>query len=205
MSEALQKVDSGATGEVPTELVASARRAVARQAKELGAAALELEQLALLPEPEFEEALVLPPEEVAKRYTATNGKAITERREQMVKMLSLQMDIKDICWIMRANHRTVQAVAAQEGQKIGIISRELEGVLKAEAMADLMVARTKRGEASYKDLHIGAGIKLQHAAAMQLISAGTTEEAAVEVEADDPRRLAFLEKLKQLEAGKEKG
>ena len=181
---------------VPSAELTEARQAVAQQAKALQSAVLELAQLSLLPEVEFEEALLLEPDEVKKRYTGTNGKGIIERREMVVKMLARQMTATDICDILKMNPRTVAAIAAQEGQKIAAFSGELANALVSSAMADIAAAQTKRDTASYKDQHIAAGIKLTHAAAMKLIGAGGGEEAVNVVEAENP---ALLQARKWLE------
>lgn len=72
-------------------------------------------------------------------------------------------------------------------------------VLASSAMTDLALAETKKHGASYKDLHIGAGIKLTHHQNLKMIAAGGGEEVgAIELEQEDPKRTAFIERLKAM-------
>lgn len=177
--------------------VRAAKDSLARSAKAAAAAATELQQLALIDDVAFEPEVVLPAEEIAKRYTGTNGKNITERRLQVVKMLALQIPVVNICDILRMNHRTVAAIAAQEGQKIAVFSNEHAEVLARSAMADFALADAKREEAGPKDLAIIGGIKMTHAANLKLVGAGGgADAAAIEVKEEDPDVIAmrkFLE------------
>jgi len=187
---------------VPSAALQQARREVKETAQAAAQAAAQLEQLAMFTEPAFEEAMCLTPEEVKKRYTAKNAQQIEWRREACIKLLARQCATEDICDILKMNHRTVAAIAAQEGQKIAAFSNEQSEVLAADAMTDIAVARTKREGASFKDLHIAAGIKLTHAVALKMVAAGGGDEAeATEVEAQNP---ALESARKFLEARKPK-
>lgn len=186
--------------QIPRAEIQAARKELATQAKNVAAAAVELEQLALIEEVPFEEAMVLPPEEVKKRYTAENARQIEWRREACIKLLARQVAAEDICDILKMNRRTVGAIASQEGQKISTFSNQFADSLASSAMSDLALAHTKRDGASYKDLSIGAGIKLTHAVNMKMVGAGGAEDAAaIEMEQDNPAlQLArkFLEQRK---------
>lgn len=128
-------------------------------------------QLPLLSEAPFEEALLLSGDEVAKRYTAEHGKQIAWRRKACVELLGMSVPTTDIARILSMNPRTIAAIAAQEGQKIAVFSELHSQVLASSAMGDIALAQTKRDKASYKDLHIAAGIKLTHATALKMIGA----------------------------------
>jgi hypothetical protein len=176
-----------ATPGIPRAEIQAARKGLAAQAKIVQQAAVELEQLALIEEVPFEEAMVLPPEEVKKRYTAENARQIEWRREACIKLLARQVAAEDICDILKMNHRTVGAIASQEGQKIATFSNQFADSLASSAMSDLALAHTKRDSASYKDLSIGAGIKLTHAVNMKMVGAGGAEDVgALELEAENP-------------------
>lgn len=206
MSSSLIPSESDPQG-VPVGQINEARAEVAKHAKDLKAAAEQLEQLALITEQPFEEAVTLPVAEIRKRYTGKNGENIEERRLQVVKMLALSISTRDICDILRMNHRTVAAIAAQEGQRIAGFSEEFATTLAASAAADIALAETKKHEASYKDLHVGAGIKLTHAAAFKMIGAAAGDEtAAIQLEEENEKLAAarkFLEgrKAKGIEGG----
>jgi hypothetical protein len=179
--------------------VDGARKEVAQRAKDLVSAAQELQQLALIDEIPFEPDVALPPEEIQKRYTGTNGKRAAERREQVVKLLGLQLSARDICDVLRMSHHTVEAIAAQEAHRVAVLGGNVADALMASAMADFAVAETKRAQASPKDLTIMGGIKMTHATNLRMAGAALGDAAeAVELEAEDPRRLAFVERLKQL-------
>jgi hypothetical protein len=195
MSEALPNnspIEPAAIQAARKELTVAVRDVVAR--------AQDLEQLALLDEVPFEEAMVLPVEEVRKRYTAENSRQIEWRREACVKLLARQCPAIDIADILKMNPRTIAAVAAQEGQKIAAFSHALADTLAGSAMSDLALADTKKHGASYKDLHIGAGIKLTHAVAMKMVGATGEDPGVIELEAENPalqsaRRFLELRKV----------
>jgi hypothetical protein len=171
---------------VPVAAISAARKELTTQVKSVVAAAQELEQLALYDEVPFEEAFCLSPEEVAKRYTAENARQIEWRRKACVELLARQCPSEDIAHILSMNHRTVAAIAAQEGQKIATTANGIADVLANSAMADIALADTKKHGATYKDLHIGAGIKLTHHTNLKLVGASGGDAAAVEVEVENP-------------------
>lgn len=172
-------------------------QSLAKSAKAVAKAALNLETASLFEERAFEEAFCLGPEEVAKRYTAENARQIEWRRRACVKLLARQCPTQDIEDILAMNRRTVSAIAAQEGQAIAVFSQHYSDTLAASAMSDLAFAQTKRDEAGYKDLHIGAGIKLTHATALKMISAGGEDrETALQLEEENPALVKAREWLK---------
>lgn len=186
----------------PDGMLSEAGAALAARARELAQSAQEIEQLALFKEPPFEQALLLSPEEVAKQYTAENARQIQWRRHAAVQLLARDVGLADIAQILSMNHRTVAAIAAMEGRRVAAFTEAHAEALAADAMADLAVARTKRLSAGFKDLHIAAGIKLTHATALKVMSAGASDPnaGAVDVETLDPARQKFLDRVKQLQA-----
>lgn len=177
--------NNGPDANVPPAALAGAREDVVRQAKALARSAAALEQMALIEDVPFEEAFCLSPDEVRKRYTAENARQIEWRRDAAIKLLARQCPAADICDILRMNHRTVAAIAAQEGQKIGAFSEQYYQTLAGSAMSDLALAETMKYNASFKDLHYAANVKMTHAAAFKMIGAGSAEETAIELETEN--------------------
>jgi hypothetical protein len=210
MSEQLTVVDGGgeprrALPTVPVAELAVAQDGVKRAARELVSAATELGQLALLEEVPFEADVAQPEDEIRKRYTGTNGARCLERRAAVVKMLSYHINVSVICDVLRMSHHTVEAIAAQETQAIAVFSEMHAGLLAADAMADIAVARTKRDTASFKDLHIAAGIKLTHAQSLKLAGAGAVDDGnVIQLEEENPKLEAarrFLQNRASAECG----
>ena len=186
---------------MPAAEIQAARRELKETAKAAQQAAVELEQLALLTEEPFEEAFCLSPEEVKKRYTAENARQIEWRRHACIELLGRQCPAEDICAILKMNHRTVAAIAAQEGQKIGTVSHQIADALTQSAMSLVALADTKKHTASFKDLQVGAGIQLTHAMAFKLGGAAGDDTTTVELEQEN-EKLAQARKF--LEAKKPK-
>ncbi len=181
---------------VPVMEVLEARKAVGSAAVELQSAVAELVQLSLIDEVPFDEALLLPEPEQRKRYTAAQANNNIMRQQACLYMLARQCPAQDIAAILKMNLRTVAALAAQHGRVLAGFTEAYAQELLASAGADIALAETKRSEASYKDLHIGAGIKLTHAGALKAASGGELGAETIEIEAEDPKVLAaraFLE------------
>lgn len=201
LSQTPERDSAGHRPAIPSAELQAARKELSQQVKATVAAAQELEQLALIDEIPFEEAMCLAPEEVQKRYTAENARQIEWRREACIKLLARQMPAIDIADVLKMNPRTVGAIAAQEGQKIATFSNQFADSLASSAMSDLALAHTKRDGASYKDLSIGAGIKLTHAVNMKMVGAGGAEDAAaIELEQDNPALQLARKYLEQRKA-----
>lgn len=172
---------------IPSAQLQEARRELRDTAKAAQSAAMELEQLALLQEEPFEEAFCLSPDEVVKRYTAANARQIEWRRHACIELLGRQCPAEDICVILKMNHRTVAAIAAQEGQKIGTVSHQIADALTQSAMSLVALADTKKHTASFKDLQVGAGIQLTHAMAFKLGGAASDDTTTVELEQENEK------------------
>jgi hypothetical protein len=200
MSDELTKQLPGVP--VPVAELAAARKELSDQVRAVVSAAQDLEQLALIEETPFEEALLLTTEEVRKRYTGENARQIEWRRKACVELLAMNVPSNDIGRILSMNHRTVEAIASQEGQKIAAFSETHVAALVSSAMADIALADTRRSTAGHKDLHIAAGIKLTHAQSLKLLSAGNVDEGnVIQLEEENPK---LVEARKFLEARKTK-
>lgn len=187
-----------ATGQENPPETAPLRDAMAKQARELARTALELEQAALFSEEPFEEALLLPPDEIKKKYTGANGEKMVWRQEAALYMLGRQCPAADIARVLHMNLRVIAALAAQHGRKLAGFTEAFAQELASSAAADFALAETKRDQASYKDLNIGAGIKMTHAMGLKLAGVGSTMDDVIELEAENEKLTQAREFLKQL-------
>jgi hypothetical protein len=174
------------------------RQTVAEQAKALARSALKLEQAALFDEEPFEEALLLSPEEIKKRYTGSNGEKMVWRQETALYMLGRQCPAQDIARVLHMNLRVISALAAQNGRKLAGFTDSFVNELMASAGADISMSETKRHEASYKDLGIVGGIKLTHVANLKLASVGGQVDGAIDVTNEDEELRKFRDRISQL-------
>lgn len=175
------------------------RQEVARRAKQLGSAALELEQLSLLDEPEFEDALLLPNDEIKKRYTGEQSKQILWRRDTAAYMLGIGVPKEHIAKLLRMNPRLVTALAmAMTKGTTRLVNEYADALLQMSAEA-FAAARLKIEDANYLGLMTGGAILVdKHVALKSMGLLPATEADAIEVETSDPRRAAFVERVKQL-------
>ena len=118
-------------------------------------------------------------------------------------MLAYGIPAEDIAQDLHMNLRTIQALASQNGKQLAAFSEKFAGELMSSAAADIALAETKRGEASFKDLHIGAGIKMQHAMSVKLVA--DTGPAPVDITVTSEKTAALRLKLKQLQPKAEEG
>ena len=174
------------------------RQTVAEQAKALARSALELEQAALFDEEPFEEGLLLPNEEIAKRYTGKNGKDMLWRKETAIYMLARQCPAQDIARLLHMNLRVIAALASQNGKQLAGFTEAFAQELLGSAAGDIALAETKKHDASYKDLNIGAGIKMTHAVNLKLAGMGGAMDNAIELEAENEKLAQAREFLKRL-------
>jgi hypothetical protein len=181
------------------ERVAKKAKNIQEAAKLLFEEALATEQMALFNEPEFEEAMVLDGPELRKKYTGKQAEKIEWRRNMCLFLLSREVPVQDIGKLMHMNVRTIRTLAASHGRATAAFTEEYAMRLLGSAGSDIALADTKRDEASYKDLHIGAGIKLTHATALRLV-AEAGEKPALDVEATEDGLGGLREILNQLEA-----
>lgn len=153
------------------------------------------EQMSLLSADE-ENALFLPAEELRKRYTGAQAEKMEWRRNACVRMLAYGIPAEYIARDLHMNLRTVTALAAQYGKTIAAFSERFAQNLMESAAADIAAAETKRTSASHKDLHIAAGIKMQHAMAVKLVA--DTGAPAENITAESEKLAKLREKLKAL-------
>jgi len=163
---------------------------------ELAEATGDLRQAALFGEPEFEPGLFLSGEDLRKRYTGKQATKMEWRRNACIRMLAYGIPAEDIAQDLHMNLRTIQALATQNGKTLAAFSEKFAGELMGSAAADIALAETKRHEASHKDLHIAAGIKMQHALAVKLVA--DTGPAPVDVEAESGKLKALRDRIAQL-------
>lgn len=157
-------------------------------------------QMSLLT-PEEESALFLPVEELRKRYTGAQAEKMEWRRNACVRMLAYGIPAEYIARDLHMNLRTVSALAAQYGKTIASFSEKFAQNLMESAAADIAAAETKRGGASHKDLHIAAGIKMQHAMAVKLVA--DTGPTPLDITSENERTAAIRAKLKALKPAAE--
>ncbi len=142
---------------------------------------------------EHDGALLLPPEERRKRYTGKQA-AELERLHTAVLMLLPSWPVEDIARNLRLSTRTVRAVAAQSGEKVAGFNKEFAEVLIRTGARWVALAMTKEGDASFRDLNIGAGIVMDHARDLLLMGA-MGEEKIVKEETDHARAAQALRDL----------
>lgn len=179
------------------------RKEVAERAKELARSALELEQAALFDEEPFEQELLLSTEEIRKRYTGKNGEQIEWRKNAAIYMLARQCPAKDIARILHMNLRVIAALASQNGRQLAGFTEAFAQELLGGAASDFALAETKKHEASYKDLNIGAGIKMTHAVNLKLAGVGAGSTDVIELEAENEKLVKAREFLKLRSANPE--
>jgi len=159
----------------------------------------------------FEEALLLPQEDVAKRYTAEHARQIQWRRDAAIYMLAHGLPVHDIARICHMNTRLVSALATKEAQKYAAFSEDYAHGLLASAAGDIALADTKKQDADYKDLVQGARWKTQSALEVKLIGAGGDAVEAMDVVGEEsPALKKFREELaksrkQKAESGNEDG
>jgi hypothetical protein len=169
---------------------------VTKSARKLAEKTFELEQLAMFGEVEFEPAMLLPGDELRKNYTGEQAEKMEWRRNACIRMISYGVPAQDIAKDLHMNLRTVAAVAVNNGKMLAGFTDQFAKELLASAAGDIALADTKKHEASYKDLHIGAGIKMQNASALKVMA--EISAPAVDIEADNGKLAGLREKIKLL-------
>lgn len=190
-------VDAAAISGARQSLEAATKN-LGKSAKDVFEKAFELQQLSMFGEAEFEEALLFDDETRRKKYTGEQAEKMEWRRDLCLYLLSRDTPREDIGRLLKMNLRTITALAAQHGRKLGAFTEDFANRLIASASSDIALADTKRDEASHKDLHIAAGIKMQHAIGVKMMS-DTSQQPAIDVEQADDKLKAFREELKKLE------
>lgn len=148
---------------------------------------------AVLFELEDDSALLLPAEQVQKRYTAEQADKI-ERLREAVLMLVPCWPVERIASQLHLSTRTVRTLALGSSEKVAGFSREYgESLLRLSARW-LALARMKEDEASPKDLAVMAGIVMQNA--RDLVAIGQLDGAKETKEEQD--HLAAATALRRL-------
>lgn len=196
------------TGVDPAEL-ALAQKGVEQSAKAMGKAARDATEAAVQLQlagagdvPEFEEALMLPGEELRKRYTAAQAEKLEWRRDGALLMLAYKIPKEQIAASLRMNLRTLDALVISQAQIYAGFTEAFARRLMSHAGAAVELAMTKMGEASFLQLTTGAGILADKAMALKggLPSAG--EEVTIDLKEEDPALKSAREFLKLKDARK---
>lgn len=157
-----------------------------------------IQQLALI-EAESDDALLLPREEAAKRYTASGAEKIAHRRDCILAMIGWGMPADQIAKHAHCNHRIVKALGAKYSQRVADSTSDMVKFLRTLALKAAFLAGQKLEDAKVGELSVFMGVALQRSQEMEMASAGATDvNESIDVEADDPKRAAFVERLKQL-------
>jgi hypothetical protein len=189
-------IDEGAIRGARQSLAAATKN-LGKTAKDVFDKAFELQQLSMFGEVEFEEGLLFDAETMRKKYTGGQAEKMEWRRDLCLYLLSRETPMEDIAKLLKMNLRTISALAAKHGRTLGAFTEDFANRLIASAASDIALADTKRDSASYKDLHVGAGIKMTHALGVKLM-ADTGGQPAVELEAADDKLAGLREKIKKL-------
>ena len=135
-----------------------------------------------------ESVLLLPREEVRKRYTARDAGRIEGLRQAVTMLLSARWPAETIAREMHISRRTVEAIAVQSSAEVAEFSKQYARVLVGVGSEFLALARTKQHEATFKDLVIGFGIVTQRGS--ELNATGESgEENEIQI-GDDPASVA---------------
>lgn len=168
-----------------------------KEVRKLFDQALVVEQLAMFDEPEFEPDVLLERPQLLKKHTAKRVDQIEWRRDLCLYLLSVETPAREIARLLKMSNSTVTALAAKHGRKLGQFTQAFAERLMASAASDIALADTKREDANYKDLHIGAGIKMQHAVSVRLVSESGMQPA-LEVDESNDKLKNLREKMKLL-------
>jgi hypothetical protein len=135
-------------------------------------------QLSLI-EGESDEAMLVPREVAAKRYTAATADKLEARRNHILDLLAFNLPINFIAERTGCNHRIVSLIGAKHCQVVATNAVAFAGVLKAKAAKFLFFAEQKAPDAKFGELMVGVGIATQRAEEMEARAAGTADLAAV--------------------------
>jgi hypothetical protein len=166
------------------------------------------EQMPLI-EAESDEALLLPREELRKRYTAGQAEKVEWRRDCIVAMLGGGVfTIEQICAAAHANERVVKQIAQMHAAKIAQDLQRCGERFISDAAMTFELAKDKREKAPYRDLMVGGGILATNGLAMKMAGAASGADAnpAIEVEtvngkAEEARKWLADRKPKEVENG----
>jgi hypothetical protein len=129
----------------------------------------------MLLEGESDEALLVPREVAAKRYTATTADKLEERRNHILDLLSFNLPINFIAERTGCSHRIVSLLGAKHCQTVATNAVAFAGVLKAKAAKFLFFAEQKAPDAKFGELMVGVGIATQRAEEMEARAGGAAD------------------------------
>ena len=161
----------------------------------------ENEQLALI-DGESEEALLLPQEEVQKRYTGRTADRLRQKRNHILDLLGIELPIEEIAQRTESSTRIVKLLGAKYSQTVAGNLRHFSQLFKAKAARFLFLAQTKEGDAKFSDLIAAASFLSQRGMEMEAASYGQPQpnEGSVNVEEVNPALVSAREFVKQLNA-----
>jgi hypothetical protein len=155
------------------------------------------QQLSLI-EGESDEALLVPREVAAKRYTAATADKLEARRNHILDLLAFNLPINFIAERTGCNHRIVSLIGAKHCQIVATNAVAFAGVLKAKAAKFLFFAEQKAPDAKFGELMVGVGIATQRAEELETRAASTADLGAVtDVEVVNERAEAARQWLEQ--------
>ena len=135
-----------------------------------------------------ENLLLLPRDEIRKRYTVRDAGRIEGLRQAVTMLLSARWPAETIAREMHISRRTVEAIAVQSSAEVANFSKEYARILVGVGSEFLALARTKQHEATFKDLMVGFGIVTQRS--QELNSTGESGEENEFQTGDDPGAVA---------------
>lgn len=144
------------------------------------------EQLALI-EQESDEAMLLPREVAAKRYTATTAERLEQRRNHILDLIAFGMPVNFIAERCHCSHRIVTLLGAKHAATVTASALTFAAALKSFAASAMFFARQKMPEAKFGELTVGMGIATQRAGEIEAAAQGLADlGATTEVEAVNP-------------------
>ncbi len=118
------------------------------------------EQLALL-DADADDALFVPREDLAKRYTAEQAKGIEAKGETILVLFGYGVPVERIAQLQHVNVRTVNALVAKSAEKVARNRQECAQALHTLGMGWFGLAKAKEHEAKFSELVVAGGIAMQ--------------------------------------------
>jgi hypothetical protein len=144
------------------------------------------EQMALI-DGESDEALMLPQDEVAKRFTGTTVARLEEKRNGIVALFGCGLPVNYIAQVMHCSEKIVKLLGAKYSGLAARSSQEMGKVLGGLAMKAAFHIDQKMGDARVGELGVVMGIALQRKQEMELAgSAQDDPSGAIEMETESP-------------------
>ena len=197
-------VDAAGVQQAKHEMENAAKK-LGKAAKEASEAALQLQLAGADGQPDFEEALLLPKEQLVKRYTAGQAEKLEWRRDGALLMLAYKIPKEHIAATLRMNVRTLDALIVSQAAKYAQFTEDYAKRLLSHAGAAMEMAMTKMADANFLQLTTGAGIMVDKAMVIKGgVPASSGEEPVIDVTAEDEDVKKFREGLKNLKSANPK-